>query len=576
VKYEEAIQSRQLLTDRQQSVRLVANVDTRQFATYLYAHGAIEGIGYELSSTTFGGLRTGLGEPAQSDEAVIVIVVFDDVFPELGYRSMELWTQEQVMQRITEAPQRIEQFSTWLTAELSRWTAPAVVVPPLIGPPPLIAARPMRATPLHAAALRLQATLAERLVQLPNVALLNVWTILQGLGAAEQHSAGTWLHTGSPLSLALSDRVAANAHQLLGRAQYPKKVLVTDADDTLWHGVLGDDGPAQISAHPDGPGWIHHVYQSVLSLLRSQGALLAISSRGELEALQAFASDPRQCERAGVRLPLEAFSAVQCSWGAKSSMLRQIAEDLGVSLEGFVFIDDNCVELAEVQAQLPMVTAVQFPRPTELDTFVQTLRGLFANDWSTKEDLRRADLYQMRECAERDRQRFQTLEGFLRQLDMVAQFDVVTSEDEARPLQLLNKTNQFNLTGERLSQGAWQRYFHSDNRCCVQGQLRDRHGDHGIVLVALIQIDPQKLIIENLAVSCRVLHRGYETAFLDWLTRRFPGMSKIEARWYDTARNGVARAWLTDHGFIAGNDPGRLELSVSGNAFELPRHHLSF
>jgi FkbH-like protein len=575
VKYAEALQARRLSTSRRELVRLAANVDTRQFATYLHAHGAADGVNYEVNSTTFGGLRTAFSVPAEHTEAVIVILTFDDVFPELGYRSMELWTQEQVMGCLAEAPRRIEEFCIWLTAELSRWKGgPAVVVPPLIQPPPLIAAPPTRATVLHAASLRLQVTLLDHLVALARVFLLDASAVMQGLTTTQLQSAGSWLHTGTPLSLAASDRLAAAAHRLLARRPAPKKVLVTDLDDTLWQGVLGDDGPAGISSHPDGPGWIHHVYQGVLSLLRSQGTLLAICSRGDLDGLCDFASDPKQRERAGVRLPLEAFSATRCSLQRKSSMLLEIAGELGVGLEAFVFVDDNRVELAEVRAELPAVTVLRFPRPAELDSFVGALRELFAGD-QTEEDLRRADLYEIRGRAERERAGHQTLDDFLRWLDMVAEFDVVTSEAAARPLQLLNKTNQFNLTGERLTDTAWQSYFYGNGRCCVQGRLRDRHGDHGIVLVGLVQIDAESIAIENLAVSCRVLNRGFETAFLDWLVRRFPDVSKIEACWNATGRNTIAREWLTAHGFAAGRNPERFVLAPGTGGFVLPRHYVA-
>lgn len=574
MKYAQALQVRPLPGARREPVGLVANIDTRQFATYLQAHGAVNGISYELSSSPFGGLRTGLSQLAGDVEAAVVILTFDDVFPELGYRSMELWTREQVRDCLAQAPQRVEEFSGWLTTELSRYNAAVVVVPPLIPPPPLTLAPPTCATTLHAASLRLQVRLLECLLVLSHVSVLDGGAILQGLASAQLQSAGSWLHTGTPLSLAVLDRVAGAVHHLLTRQPLPKKVLVTDLDDTLWQGVLGDDGPAGITSHPEGAGWIHRVYQGLLALLRSQGTLLAICSRGDLNVLRDFASDPQQRERAGVRLALEAFSATRCSWRCKSSMLREIADELGVGPESLVFIDNNRIELAEVRAELPAVTALRFPRPAELDSFVETLLGLFASDQRTPEDLRRASLYEIRERAERERPKHQTLDDFLHRLEMSAEFDMVASAAEVRPRQLLDKTNQFNLTGEQLNDAAWRSYFQDDGRCCIQGRLRDRHGDHGIVLVALAQVNAERVALENLAVSCRVLNRGFETAFLEWIAQRFAGVPRIEARWRATGRNTIVREWLAGHGFVVGLDPERFVLARAKGRFVLPEHHV--
>src|SRR5207245_1401346 len=148
------------------------------------------------------------------------------------------------------------------------------------------------------------------------------------------------------------------------------------------------------------------------------------------------------------------------------------------------------------------------------------------------------------------RPHFGSLNGFLQSLQMKARFSVVDAPSFVRPLQLVNKTNQFNLTGKRFDAREWADYLGDSRHLCIEGRLADRFGDHSMVLVALLTKDGAHLTIENMVVSCRVLNRGLETAFLDWLVHQFRSdVTSLSARWRRTGTNEASRSYLYDHGF---------------------------
>jgi len=360
-----------------------------------------------------------------------------------------------------------------------------------------------------------------------------------GLGArplpADVFALGSYLASGCPIGGGAIGDVAEIIVDtaLTPRAEH-KKVLVTDLDNVVWSGVIADDGLEGIAFESSGPGYRHFVYQSLLRRLRREGALLAAVSRNDGEV----AAAPFRSGRMVLR---EAdFVAFLGSYYAKSAQIRALAERLNLGLDGVVFVDDNPVELAEVSLRLPDVRCLAFPQhDEELPAFLTDLAGMFAHGESTPEDRERTELYQRRlaglvpsDLAGAD------LTRFLQDLKMVLSIHDRSQGDRTRAVQLINKTNQFNLNGRRVTDGEVAAILDAGGRLFA-ASLADRTGSHGEILACLVSAED---VIVSLVMSCRVFQRRVEYAFFSWFAaqRRPP----LGLEWAKTPRNAPLQQFL--------------------------------
>jgi FkbH-like protein len=319
----------------------------------------------------------------------------------------------------------------------------------------------------------------------------------------------------------------------------PKKVLVTDLDNVVWNGVVADDGIDGIAFEPYGAGYRHFVYQTLLRRLRREGTLLAAVTRNDPDVALA----PFQSTR--MRLQADDFVSIIAGYHAKSAQIRALAQRLNVGLDSFVFVDDNPVELAEVSLVLPDVRCIVFPQHDgDLPAFLSELANLFAHSDVTAEDRERTQMYRRRleGLAARDEQGAD-LTRFLKDLNMTLMIHDRSRGDRTRAVQLINKTNQFNLNGRRRTEQEVSTIVDSGGRL-FGASLTDRTGSHGEVLACLLAADDT---IAALVLSCRVFQRRLEYAFLAWLaTQPHP---PVALDWASTLRNAPFRQFL---GEIAG------------------------
>ncbi len=311
-------------------------------------------------------------------------------------------------------------------------------------------------------------------------------------------SKGMWL---------LAERIAAHWAALAGRT---KKVLALDCDNTLWGGIVGEDGLDGIRLGDDGPGRAFSLFQESILALEARGVLLTLCSRNNAEDVEeVFARRPEML------IPRERIVAVSINWDSKSAGVIALAKKLGLGLESFVFVDDNPREREEVRQMLPMVTVPEFPGdPADLPSFGAELGWRwFQRVRSTDEDRRKTERYRLRAASEELREQVSNPADFLRKLKMMATIRVNDSNLVFRMAQLTQKTNQFNLTLRRLTE-AEMRGFLARSECQVfAGSLTDRFGDHGIVALMIIEEGPTAWCVEVCLMSCRVLGRGFEGAF---------------------------------------------------------------
>ena len=356
----------------------------------------------------------------------------------------------------------------------------------------------------------------------------------------EAFALGAYFSSGCPIGGAWLGRVGIAAIEALATApSSPAKVLVTDLDNTLWAGVIAEDGPEGIRFGPEGAGYRHFAYQTLLARLRREGTILAAVSRND----PAVVLPPL---RSG-QMPLheDDFVATIASYHAKSAQIRELATQLNLGLDAFVFVDDNPVEREEVRQALPAVRCLPFPTTDEeLPAALDRLAELFAREALTEEDRERTALYRRRMdgLAPSDASGGD-LTRFLTDLQMRLRMHDRSKGDRTRAVQLINKTNQFNANGRRWTEEEVATILARGGRL-YGASLADRSGEHGEVIACLIDADGT---VEAFVMSCRVFQRRAESAFLASLASR--GIHPSTIRHAATERNEPFRQFLRDPAF---------------------------
>jgi FkbH-like protein len=325
------------------------------------------------------------------------------------------------------------------------------------------------------------------------------------------------------------------------------KCLVLDLDNTIWGGVIGDDGLEGIKLGDDYPGNVFKSFQRAVLGLADRGILLAVVSKNDLPVVQeAFRNHPEMLIRP------ESIAAMQVNWEPKSENLRAIAKELNIGLDSLVMFDDNPVERAEIAANAPEVRIVDVPAdPLAYE------RALYDCGWFdvvtvSQEDRQRVQMYRTERAREEVRSTARTVEEFLASLEMTADVGLVDNANLARVAQLIGKTNQFNLTTRRHSQADVASMAASDTHDVVYIRLSDRFGDLGLIAVGIVAYEGRAAVIDTLVMSCRVMNRRVEHGLVSELAElaRARGCVQLVGDYFPTARNGMVSQLYTSLGFM--------------------------
>ena len=324
------------------------------------------------------------------------------------------------------------------------------------------------------------------------------------------------------------------------------KVLVTDLDNTMWGGVIGEDGVTGIKLGPEYPGAAYQNLQRAMLDLTRRGILLAICSKNNPEdAKEALENHP------GMILKPKDFSAMRINWNDKAQNLREIAAELNVGIDALAFIDDNPVEREQIRSALPEVTILDLPEDPL--AFAASVRdcAAFERLALSGEDQQRTTLYEAQRERSQAEQSFQSKEDFFRYLDQEAEVAPVTPSTLARVAQLTQKTNQFNLTTRRYTEQQIADMAARPESQVLSIKVRDRFGDHGLVGMAITCDEAESCEIETFLLSCRVIGRAVETALLSHLAQvaAARGRQRLVGRFIPTKKNAPARDFYARHGF---------------------------
>jgi FkbH-like protein len=372
-----------------------------------------------------------------------------------------------------------------------------------------------------------------------------------------------------PAGNRLLSRLWMRSLRALERPQ--KKVCVVDLDNTLWGGILGEDGPDELQMTDSGNGLAYRRFQRSLLELRRSGILLAICSKNNPEeAIEVLESHPDCLMR-----PSD-FAHIEIGWGLKSEAIARTAEKLGLGLDSLVFIDDSPVEREEVASALPMVDVLAFPSdPTQLVGMLAEYPG-FDTLRQTDEDRKRAESYQQEAQRGAIKADSKSPEEFYRSLELQLGIFSARIEQAGRLHQLLMKTNQFNLTTRRLSEEAFRALLGDRNYLVIGLRVSDRFGDSGITGLAIIdQGRPNVWAVQDFLLSCRVLGRTVENAFLSWLFARAAkaGVDGVAIQYVATGKNQVAHDFLKDSGGLE-SDAGEVWTYDTRRPELVPAHYV--
>jgi len=355
-----------------------------------------------------------------------------------------------------------------------------------------------------------------------------------------------------------------------GRA---RKCMVLDLDNTLWGGVVGDDGVDGLRlGQGDAEGEAFAAFQRWAKGLRARGVLLAVCSKNDPAiAREAFDRHP------GMVLRFEDVACFVANWTDKATNLRSIAEQLNIGLDSLVFVDDNPAERLLVRQLAPEVAVpelasdpAEYVRSVERHRYFQTVA-------MSDEDWRRADLYRADAARKGEEAAAGGLEAFLVSLRMVARVTPIDAASLERSAQLVNKSNQFNLTTRRYSTADVLRIAHDPGWVTLTVSLADRFGDNGLISVVLARADGDALEIDTWLMSCRVLKRGVEQLVLNRLGEAAAarGARVLRGTYVPTPKNGLVAEHYSGLGFrpmgSAGDGTTRWELDLAGRA-PLPTH----
>ncbi len=349
------------------------------------------------------------------------------------------------------------------------------------------------------------------------------------------------------------------ARQLRSWVVPPKKCLVLDMDNTLWGGVVGEVGLEGISLGPDYPGNAFLDFQRRVIALRDCGILLAAASKNNPDDVETVFSSHPSC-----LLTRDDFSAFEVHWEDKATSLRRIAETLNIGIDSLVFFDDNPVERQWMREQLPAVTVIEVPGSPLL--YVEALENSLAFDTFslTEEDRNRAVLYRQESARSQVLEGASSLEDFIRSLEMVVTLSLLDDAQMPRIVQLVGKTNQFNLTTRRHSEAELVKLLEAGGFGVV-AKARDRFGDSGLVGVAIAVPETDGVWeVDTFLMSCRVIGRGVETALLATLERmvRARGASELFGVYAPTAKNHPAADFYSRHGYENSGTGGRWHICL--------------
>ena len=523
-----------------------------------------------INSGLYGDLSGNLRLAAESKaDATAVLVEWSDIDPRLGLRSSGGWSHDVLSDIAASCVQRLARIETAI-GKLAP-LMPVAVSPPCLPLPPVGGTIGAQSDTLE---LELESRLASFLRALANVPGVRILQrshpALAAIPPADRLDARMELLSGFPYKLPFAGVLAESLATLLFPPA-PKKGLITDLDDTLWHGLVGEIGPDSVSWNQEHHSQIHGLYQQMLGHLADCGVLLAVCSKNELSVVETALA------RKDLLLKSDSLFPVLAGWGPKSQAVARILQTWNIHEDAVVFIDDNPMELEEVRRAFPGITCRQFNAKDAAGVWnlLGELRNLFGKPLITQED-------QLRQASIRASARIQEIGGasdspeFLRGLEGSVTLNWHLDPSDKRALELINKTNQFNLNGIRVAEAEWQRLLSHPDTILGVVSYSDKFGPLGRIGVIAGSRDGASVEVKHWVLSCRAFSRRIEHHTLHGLFHDH-GVDEIRFAFQTTERNQPAREFFRSLGIKPDSTGGYVILNNDffSRGGELPHRTVS-
>lgn len=472
---------------------------------------------------------------ASPPEKVAVVLEWSDLDLRLGLRDVGGWKPDDARDVLLGAEARAATVGSVL-ARLAERAPVAVALPSLPLPP--IAHTPGWMLGRSGAELRrLIAQLASELVAAEGIRLLDPQRLDAVSPVEARLDVKSCLATGFPYRLPHADALSALLSDLL-LPPAPKKGVITDLDETLWKGILGEEGPGGVFWDLDHHAHAHGLYQQLLAALAASGVLVAVASKADPQVVAQGLDAPT------LIIGRDALFPVEASWGAKSEAVGRILAAWNVGADSVVFVDDSPVELAEVKAIYPEIECLQFPTGDDgaVYALLERLRDFCGKERLSGEDairlssLKTGAIVQVALADSPARQ-----DAFLAAAGQ--ELSCLSVVGDHRPLELINKTNQFNLNGRRWSEREWQELLGRDDALALCFAYRDKYGPLGKIAVLAGRLAGTALHVDAWVLSCRAFSRRIEYATLACLFERW-NLDEIVFDYRATPRNHLVADFL--------------------------------
>jgi FkbH-like protein len=378
-----------------------------------------------------------------------------------------------------------------------------------------------------------------------NVYVLDLKALVEDVGRAQLYSSKRWYLGGLRFSV-LGEKLIAKELQRVLDAQVGarKKCLLLDLDNTLWGGVIGEDGLQGIQLSETGEGARYKDFQRRIRQLGEMGVILGIVSKNnEGDVFEVFDRHEHMV------LEKEDFAILKIDWSPKPESIAEVAQDLEIGIDSLVFIDDSPVEREAVRAALPEVTVPEFPADTcELSAFLeQVYKDCFFTLESTEEDRKRTESYLANARRTAERSAAESLDDFLAALRTKISLGKLRDDDVPRAAQLTQKTNQLNLTTRRYTEQQVQAFRTTPGMAVSIASVADKYGDNGKVFLGIVRkLSADTAELDTFLMSCRVMGRFIEDQILDHLVNelRADGLSRLRVHFVPTRKNAPTRSFV--------------------------------
>jgi FkbH-like protein len=486
----------------------------------------------ELNSGFFGDLIGNLERlRPETHEALAAVIEWPDLDSRLGLRALGGWQVEKLPDIVNSVNQSLERLT--LALQGIPLALPTCICLPTLPLPPLFYTGTQRASVFDLSLRRNLASFAEAISIGRSVSVVSAQFIDETSPLGKRFDLRTDITQGFPYKTSHASVIAEVLAELICRRE-PKKGLITDLDNTLWAGILGEVGVEGIHWHLEQHAQFHGIYQQFLASLASAGVLIAVASKNDATLVdQAFERDDLLLSKTSV-FPIEAH------WRPKSESVRCILKTWNVLPESIVFVDDSPMEVAEVQRAFPEMECLAFPKD-DYSAFLgllSHLRNRFAKTAISEEDslrlgsIRSRGAFREPKGAERN-----SLDDFLQRAEGCLTFAVDKPTKDARAFELINKTNQFNLNGKRYDEAAWEKFLNDSCRCLITVSYQDKFGKLGRIAVMVGRPSEKRVVLESWVMSCRAFSRRIEYHCLQYLFEKFDA-AEIIFELQKTSRNG--------------------------------------